>query len=71
MSVLLDTERAALEQFCTAVRARFGDRLRELALFGSRARGEGGEDSSSERMGELRARERLIAREIARDAVAL
>src|SRR5260370_29404502 len=110
MSVMLDAERAALEQFCTAVRARFGDRLRELALFGSRARGEGGEDSdvdvlvvidamtgpegrevaylagdalthhdvllspfavSSERMGELRARERLIAREIARDAVAL
>lgn len=92
------------------MRARFGTRLRELALFGSRARGEGHEDSdvdvlvviegltgpearevayeagdvltrhdvlvspfvvSAERMAELRARERRIAAEIARDAVPL
>ena len=108
--LLLDEERRAVDDFCAAVRARFGPRLRELALFGSRARGDGDEDSdvdvlvtvdgltgrearevaylagdvltrhdvlvspfvlSAERMAELRARERRIATEIARDAVPL
>jgi len=108
--LLLDPERRALHEFCAAVRDRFGARVRELALFGSRARGEGDEESdvdvlvvvddltgaegretahlagdaltnhdvllspfvvSTARMAELRDRERLIAREIARDAVPL
>src|SRR5580700_8939458 len=42
---LLASERAALTAFAAHVRALFGARLRELALFGSRARGEGDEDS--------------------------
>ncbi|MBI2892956.1 MAG: nucleotidyltransferase domain-containing protein [Deltaproteobacteria bacterium] len=92
------------------LRDRFGARLKELALFGSYARGESREDSdidvlvvvddlshregreiaqycgdiltehdvlvstfavSTERMFELRGRERLIAREIDRDRVPL
>jgi predicted nucleotidyltransferase len=42
---LLPSERGALDEFCGHVRSVFGARLRELALFGSRARGEGHEDS--------------------------
>jgi predicted nucleotidyltransferase len=107
---LFRNERAALDAFAEHLRARFGPRLRELALFGSRARGEGNEDSdldvlvavdnltgaegrevaylagdmlteydvivapfvvSSAHMALLRERERLLAREIARDAVPL
>lgn len=107
---LLASERAALDDFVAWLRERFGERLGELRLFGSRARGEGHDESdldvlvtidqltSSERrevaqrsgdamthwdvllspfvvskdhFAELRARERLIAREIDRDGVAL
>jgi predicted nucleotidyltransferase len=107
---LLHSEEAALRAFGAWLRARFGARLRELALFGSRARGEGHAESdldvlvvvddltsaearevarfrgdlltehgvlvspftvSAERMAELRARERRIAREIDRDGVPL
>ena len=107
---LLVSERAALDELAAWLRDRFGDRLCELGLFGSRARGEGSEESdldvlvvvgglssaeareiaqfrgdlltrhgvlvspfavSSERMAELRRRERRIAREIDRDAVPL
>ena len=103
-------ETRALDDLCAAVRGRFGSRLRELALFGSRARGEGHEHSdvdvlivvddltgaearevahdcgdlltaydvlvspfivSAEHIARLRSRERLIAAEIARDAVPL
>jgi uncharacterized protein len=102
--------RAALTAFAVAGRAMFGARLRELAVFGSHARGEARLDSdvdvvvvvddltgaegrviahlagdvvtahdvvisaftaSTERMTELRRRERAIAAEIARDGVAL
>jgi hypothetical protein len=38
-------ESDALLAFASGVRGRFGDRVRALALFGSRARGEGHEDS--------------------------
>ena len=108
--VLTRSETAALDEFCAWVRARFAGRVRELALFGSRARGEGTSESdldvvvvvddltggeareighaagdalthhdvllspfavSHARMTELRDRERLIASEIARDAVPL
>lgn len=107
---LLPSESAALDELRTWVRARFGARTGELALFGSRARGEGHEESdldvlitveglssaearevahhcgdlltrhgvrvspfvvSTARMEELRRRERLIARDIDRDSVAL
>ncbi len=107
---LLATEEAALADLGAWLRERFGARLGELAVFGSRARGDSREDSdvdvlvtvdalssaearevaqlagdlltrhgvllspfivSRARMAELRQRERLIAREIDRDAVAL
>jgi predicted nucleotidyltransferase len=107
---LCDRERDALREFCAAVRALFGPRIRELALFGSRARGEGNDESdldvvvvidgltsaegrsvahlagdvlthhdvllspfavSTAHMTHLRERERLIAREIARDSLPL
>lgn len=42
---LTQTEQTALDEFCRQVRARFGARLVDLALFGSRARGEGHEHS--------------------------
>jgi predicted nucleotidyltransferase len=42
---LLPIESAAVSEFCGWVRARFGDRVRALALFGSRARGDGDENS--------------------------
>ncbi len=42
---LLPSETAALDELRAWLRARFADRVRELALFGSRARGEGHEDS--------------------------
>jgi predicted nucleotidyltransferase len=103
-------EQAALEELRLWLEERYGARLRELKLFGSRARGEAHEDSdvdvlvvvdgltsaearaiahrtgdlltvhgvlvsafavSTARMTELRERERLIAREIDRDAVPL
>jgi predicted nucleotidyltransferase len=38
-------EKAAVATFCEGVRARFGPRLREIVLFGSRARGDAHEDS--------------------------
>ncbi len=38
---LTDAEKDALRDLSASVRERFGARLRELALFGSRARGEG------------------------------
>jgi uncharacterized protein len=38
-------EQAALSELRDWVRGRFGERVRQLALFGSRARGEGDEDS--------------------------
>lgn len=42
---LTPAERAALGELSANVRQRFGPRLRELLLFGSRARGEGDMDS--------------------------
>jgi predicted nucleotidyltransferase len=47
ISRVMSADRRVLEEFGAAVRARFGPRLRELALFGSRARGEGSEESDS------------------------
>ena len=42
---LTPAEKGALERFVKAVRAEFGDRVERLVLFGSRARGEGHEES--------------------------
>jgi predicted nucleotidyltransferase len=40
-----ETERLTLDELSRTVRTRFGERLRELTLFGSRARGGGASDS--------------------------
>lgn len=45
MNPLCAAERAALDQLVAWIRRRFGARVVELTLFGSRARGEGNEDS--------------------------
>jgi predicted nucleotidyltransferase len=45
MGMLSAQEQAALGQFARALRARFGERLQQLCVFGSRARGEGRGDS--------------------------
>ena len=42
---LTDSERAALGEFATRVRRRLGPIVAKITLFGSRARGEGGDDS--------------------------
>ncbi|HXE80920.1 MAG TPA: nucleotidyltransferase domain-containing protein [Vicinamibacterales bacterium] len=42
---LAPATRAAVEEFSRRVRARFGDRVAKLALFGSHARGEATEES--------------------------
>jgi uncharacterized protein len=42
---LASIEKAAVSDFCARVRARFGSRVREITLFGSRARGDGDEES--------------------------
>lgn len=39
------SEKAALDEFCAWVRERFQIRVRALVLFGSRARGDGSEES--------------------------
>ncbi|MCA8975169.1 MAG: nucleotidyltransferase domain-containing protein, partial [Planctomycetes bacterium] len=44
-STLGDAERTAIGEFVDFIRGRFGRRVRQLQLFGSRARGEGNEDS--------------------------
>jgi predicted nucleotidyltransferase len=45
MPNLLECERLAVGEFCATLREQFGVRMRELALFGSRARDEGDHDS--------------------------
>jgi len=45
MARLSSQEQMALRDFAAEVRQRFGQRLAELTLFGSRARGEGRSDS--------------------------
>jgi predicted nucleotidyltransferase len=107
---LTEREQMALNVFCQWIRQSWGKRISELALFGSRSRGEGNEESdldvlvavesltfaegqaigqycgdiltqydvlispfavSSQRLAELRRLDRLIAREIDRDGLAL
>lgn len=62
---LLVSEKAALEELATWLRERFGDRLSELGLFGSRARGEGSEESDLDVLVVVRGLSSVEAREIA------
>lgn len=50
---LSPAEKIALEAFGRGLRARFGDRLKRVVLFGSRARGEGRDDSDLDVLVEL------------------
>jgi predicted nucleotidyltransferase len=50
---LSPVERAAIERFRDALAARFGGRLGRVVLFGSRARGEGHEESDLDLLVEL------------------
>jgi predicted nucleotidyltransferase len=62
---LLVAEKAALEEFAAWLRERFADRLSELGLFGSRARGEGSEDSDLDVLVVVRGLTSAEGREIA------
>jgi predicted nucleotidyltransferase len=63
--VLLAKERAALGDFSDFVRARFGARLSDLRLFGSRARAAGNEESDLDVLVVVDGLTSLEAREIA------
>jgi predicted nucleotidyltransferase len=66
------TERRALADFTGWLRQRFGARVRDLRLFGSRARGEGDEDSDLDVLAvidDLTARERREAWEYTGDVL--
>lgn len=45
LTQLLPAERAALSDYLTRLRGRFGQRILRVILYGSRARGEGGAES--------------------------
>jgi len=62
---LLVAEKAALGELAAWLGERFGDRMCELALFGSRARGEGSEDSDLDVLVVVRDLTSAEAREIA------
>lgn len=63
---LRSDERAALDEFRTWLSARFSARVHELALFGSRARGEGHEESDVDVLVVVDGLTSSEAREIAR-----
>lgn len=68
------TVQAAIDRFRDALRARFGDRLRELVLFGSHARGDAHEDSDVDLLvviDGLTEPERRVAFDLAYDADAV
>ncbi len=62
---LLPSEEAALAELSAWLRARFPGRVRELALFGSRARGEGHEGSDLDVLVAIEGLSPLEAREVA------
>ena len=63
---MLVSEKAALEELAAWLRDRFADRLCQLALFGSRARGEGSEESDVDVLVVVRGLTSAEGREIAR-----
>jgi predicted nucleotidyltransferase len=62
---LLVSEKTALEELAAWLRERFADRLSELGLFGSRARGEGNEESDLDVLVVVRGLTSAEGREIA------
>jgi len=62
-------EREALKQFTTALQRLLGDNLLALRLFGSRARGEGSEESDLDVLVVLRDRDRVTCRRIVHAAL--
>jgi predicted nucleotidyltransferase len=68
MAHLSPLERIALDRYAAAARARFGERLVALSLFGSRARGEGRDDSDLDVLVVVRALSREERRRTIDDA---
>jgi predicted nucleotidyltransferase len=66
---LTTREQQALDAFKTTLRALFGDDLLSLRLFGSRARGEGSEESDLDVLVVVRKRDRAICRRIVEAAL--
>jgi len=66
---LAPQERRALEAFKARLRALLGDDLVSLRLFGSRARGEGSEESDLDVLVVLRRRDRVLCRRIVEAAL--
>ena len=62
-------ERKALEQFTAELRRLLGTNLLALRLFGSRARGEGSEESDLDVLVVLRERDRVTCRRIVEAAL--
>jgi predicted nucleotidyltransferase len=62
-------EHAALKQFTTELRRLLGDNLLALRLFGSRARGEGSEESDLDVLVVLRDKDRVTCRRIVQTAL--
>lgn len=67
--VLSPTEQQALEHFKTALQSLLGDNLLSLRLFGSRARGEGMEESDLDVLVLLREKDRAVCRRIIEESL--
>jgi predicted nucleotidyltransferase len=67
--ILTEEEQRALERFKNAIRLLLKDNLLTLRLFGSKARGEGTEESDLDVLVVLRARDRAVCRQIVAEAL--
>lgn len=67
--ILTTEEQQALERFKTMLQALLRDNLLVLRLFGSRARGEGTEESDLDVLVVLRAKDRAVCRQIVAEAL--
>jgi len=67
--ILTEEEQRALERFTNAIQLLLKDNLLTLRLFGSKARGEGTEESDLDVLVVLRARDRAVCRQIVAEAL--
>lgn len=68
-TVLSPTEQQAVEHFKAALQSLLGDNLLSLRLFGSRARGEGTEESDLDVLILLRKKDRALCRHIIEESL--
>src|SRR5205809_136992 len=66
---LTTAEQHALERFKTVLKSLLGDNLMSIRLFGSRARGEGTDESDLDVLIVLREKDRAICRRIVAEAL--